>query len=171
MIISKELRRKVWQAGYTNSFWGWSAIAQLPALLEDDESIEKMVSGLYDGGHAVLVATNKRIIFMDKKVMSFKVEDIHYEMVSEVEHRMGIFTARLRLRCLSNNLEITSLSQKNIRAFAMFIDAKVNKIRLNMRTWEEMIENSNTNEGHGSVQLMPSRRSRTIGRYASLRRP
>lgn len=172
MLITKELRRQIWKAGYTNSFWGWSAIAQLPGLLEDDEVIEKITSGLYDAGHAVLIATNKRMIFMDKKVMSFRVEDIHYQMISEVEHRTGFIMAKLRIRCLSNEINLSSLSQKTVREFARYVDTKVNNMRLNMRSWDEILESANQGSNNSSyLRPMTSRRRDALASYANFKRP
>ncbi len=158
----REIVRQLRLVGLNNNLWGWSEIKRLPSVLEDDEQILRAVSGFYQGGHALVIATDKRILFLDGKMMSFKVEDIHYEMVSEVIHVTGIFTAKLRIRCISNEIELTSYAQRNVRDFATFVDAKVNSIRLNMRTWEQMMESAITPE-------MPTGEFRTRAAAAMLR--
>lgn len=140
-----EVRRQLHKAGFTNKYWGWSAIRQLPLILEDDEKIERVATGVYSDGHAVVLATSKRILVLDKKIMSFRAEDIHYETVSEVEHYMGPIAAKLRIHCLSKDFEISSLKHHNIQAFAIYVDQKVNQIRLNMHnvtTWSQMLDPS-----------------------------
>lgn len=139
MTKLREVIRQLRVAGFNNTVWGWSEIKRLPSVLEADEKIEHAVSGFYDGGHALIVATDKRIIFLDAKIMSLRVEDIHYEMVSEVEHFIGIISGKLRIHCLSKKVDISSVSHSNIRNFALYVDGKVNGIRLNMRTWEQMM--------------------------------
>jgi len=137
-----EVRRQLHKAGFTNNYWGWSAIRQLPSLLDSDEVIERVATGMYVGGHAIVLATNKRMLILDKKPMSFRAEDIHYEMISEIEHYLGPLTAKLRIHCLSNDFEITSLRYSNIQSFAIYVDQKVNQTRLNMsnvNAWSQML--------------------------------
>ncbi len=138
-----EVRQQLHSAGFKNKYWGWSAIRQLPMILEADEEIERVVTGIYSDGHAVVLATNKRMIILDKKPMSFRAEDIHYEMVSEVEHYLGPLAAKLRIHCLSKSFEFSSLRHQIVQSFAIHVDQKVNQIRLNMRnvtTWSEMLD-------------------------------
>ncbi len=61
-------------------------------------------------------------------------------MVSEVEHFLGVVSAKLQIHCLSKTVSLVSISHRNVSDFAMYVDAKVNSIRLNMRTWEQMME-------------------------------
>ena len=144
-------------SGFRNNYVGWSALRQLPKIIGDDEEIQAAATGWYDGGVAVIVATSKRIIFLDKKVMSFKVEDIHYEVVSDVQHRLGMFTGRFVLNSASNRVEITSFSQSQIRKLAQFIEARCNDARLNMRTWGEMWQTA-----QGSEQKNPATPARQM---------
>lgn len=142
MVTMKKVVEQLNDVGFRNNFWGWSAIRQLPNILNSNEEIERVVTGFYEGGHAVLIATNQRIILLDKKIMSFRVEEVHYEMVSEVEHFVSVFFSKLKIRCLSNVIELSSVSSRQVSDFALYVDGKVNKVRLNMRTWEKMMEDS-----------------------------
>lgn len=45
---------------------GRKEIKELPSILWEDENIERLVQGFYNGGLGILVATNKRLIFVDK---------------------------------------------------------------------------------------------------------
>ncbi len=146
MANALEVKKQIHQAGFKNNYWGWSAIRQLPMILGNDENVERIATGMYSDGHAVIVATNKRMIILDKKPMSFRAEDIHYEMVVEVEHYIGPFAAKLRIHCMSKSLEFTSLRAEAIQAFAIHVDQKINKTRLNMSnvtTWSHMLESAN----------------------------
>ncbi len=158
MITTREVRRQLRAAGFRNYYWGWSAIYQLPRILEEGEKVERAVSGMYADGYAVMVATNRRILFLDKKPMSFRVEDIHYETITDVEHYLGPLAAKLRIHCLGNkSFELTSFQHRNIQAFAIHADQKANQLRLNMRNvgmWSQMIETDTRTAGQ-SGGLIP----------------
>lgn len=162
----REIIRQLRLVGLTNNVWGWSEIKRLPTVIDEDEKIERAVTGFYEGGHALVLATNKRITFLDAKIMSFRVEDVHYEMVSEVEHFTGIFMARLRIHCLSKQIELSSFAQQSVRDFAVHVDTRVNDMRSNLRTWEQMMEA--TNPELASTQTFRPK-ARTI--YARAKRP
>ncbi len=157
MANTLEVRKQLHLAGFRNNYWGWSAIKQLPMILESDEMIERVVTGMYADGHAVVLATNKRILILDKKPMSFRAEDIHYEMVSEVEHYIGPMAAKLRIHCLSKSFEFTSLKADTVRMFAIHVDKKVNQTRLNMsnvQTWSQMLD-ANTRRRTKKTPTLP----------------
>ena len=157
--------RRLREVGLTNNVWGWSEIKRLPKVLDDDEEIERAVTGFYEGGHALVLSTNKRITFLDAKIMSFRVEDIHYEMVSEVEHFIGILTARLRIHCLSRQIELRSFSQQNVADFAFHVDGRVNEMRANSRSWRHMVESVNSHKLAPRMINSPNRPAYSQVRY------
>ena len=144
MANTLEVRKQLDAAGFKNKYWGWSAIHQLPMLLEDGEVIQRCVSGLYSDGYAIMLATDRRVLFLDKKIMSFRAEDIRYEMVSEVEHYLGPVGAKLRIHCLSKSFEIKSLHHDAVQTFAIYVEQTANQYRLqagvNNATWQQAVE-------------------------------
>ena len=99
MISMPSVQRQLIDAGFKNRFFGWSAIRQLPNIMVEDEIIEKVISGVYEAGYALVIATNRRILFLDKKPASFVVEEVAYDMVSEVEYRINPFSAHITIHC------------------------------------------------------------------------
>lgn len=53
-------------------------IKALPTILWQDEVVKKACSGTYKLDIGLLVATNKRVIFISKTLFSLKVEDFAY---------------------------------------------------------------------------------------------
>jgi hypothetical protein len=159
MISHRELTRQIRLAGFHNTLIGWSAIRQLPVLLDDNEVIQRVVSGLYEGGHGVLVATDKRMIFLDKKIMSCRIEDVHYDMVSDVEHFLGILTARIKVHCISGTIELTSLSHHQVRAMAVFVDARINELRQSRAIWAQMTQQQIPTQAHSVFQTAAPQRT------------
>ena len=118
-------------------------------ILEQGEVIERAASGYYDDGYAVVLATNRRVLFLDKKLMSFRAEDLHYEMISEVEHYLGPMVAVLRVHGLSKPIVLKSLHHSNIQAFAIHVEQKSSDIRFNMQnvqTWANLMERAQSQQ-------------------------
>lgn len=66
----------------------------LPQILHDTEHIEALVYGQYPGGSGMLVATDLRIVFIDRKPGYTHVDEITYDMVSGIAKILsGPFTA------------------------------------------------------------------------------
>lgn len=146
MANALEVRRQLAEAGFRNKRLGWSAVNQLPMLLEDGETIKRVASGTYADGYVVAVATDRRILFLDKKMMSFRVEDIHYEMVSDVEHYLGPFMGVLRIYCVNRSFEVKSMHHTHIQGFALYVEQRAYDTRQNLsnaNTWTQMLDEAN----------------------------
>lgn len=66
----------------------------LHKIIREDESVRAAVYGRYTGGTAMLVATDHRIIFFDKKLLFSKADEVRYEMVSGIENdTQSLFSA------------------------------------------------------------------------------
>lgn len=58
----------------------------LPFMIDEDEHIKGVVYGHYADGTGALVATDKRVIFIDKKFLFVKFDDITFDVISAVSH-------------------------------------------------------------------------------------
>jgi uncharacterized pyridoxamine 5'-phosphate oxidase family protein len=62
-------------------------------LIHDDEHIKGAIYGQYDDGSAMLVATDKRVIFFDKKPLFRTVDELTYDVISGVRViKQGLFS-------------------------------------------------------------------------------
>lgn len=68
-------------------------IKQLPDMLLGNENIKAMTSGLVNGSPWLMICTNKRVLYIDKKVKrAFEIVDIPLDKISSITHsRKGIF--------------------------------------------------------------------------------
>jgi hypothetical protein len=96
----------------------------LPHIIRDDEHIMGTVYGRYKDGRGVLVATDQRIIFLDKKPLFMHNDDIAYDIVSGLTRtRIGpIGTVTLRTR--EGSYKIRTFNQKNAKNFVEHIETK-----------------------------------------------
>ena len=93
---------------------GRREIKDLPNILWDDEPVIGAVQGLYGGGNGLLVATDRRLIFIDRKMLGdrVKVEDFPYNKVSSIQYELKIMSAKITIFASGNKAEIEQVMPK-----------------------------------------------------------
>jgi hypothetical protein len=125
MVSTEVVRRQIKNIGASLPFWYNPEIRELPRIMREGEIIQLMVFGRYEGGTAILCATNYRILLVDKKPMFLTVEDIRYDMVAEVDFAHYFFGATMHLRSFSKDFKFKSFRQIELRKFTSHIQNKV----------------------------------------------
>lgn len=125
--IAEELH----QAGMTN--YGSSKFAShyLPTVIHAGEHIEAAVYGRYkeDGGllgysAGMLIATNRRVIFLDHKPGYTSMDEITYDVVSGVKHTTTGLFSTLTLHTRVADYCIRFANAKGIKKFAEYIESR-----------------------------------------------
>lgn len=80
--VKEELKR----AGITKYGLLKSESRYLPKIMHEDEHIGGVVYGQYGGGSAMLIATDHRVIFLDRKPLFTTTDELTYDIVSGVKH-------------------------------------------------------------------------------------
>ncbi|HOV79342.1 MAG TPA: PH domain-containing protein [Bacillota bacterium] len=108
-------------------FLGRKEIKELPSILWEDELPEKIVQGFYNNGMGILVATNKRLIFIDKGIFSLKVEDFPYDKISSIQYSTGMLSGEIDIFTSGNKAEIKSIVKDQVRPFCEYVRARITK--------------------------------------------
>ncbi|HVY79313.1 MAG TPA: PH domain-containing protein [Solirubrobacterales bacterium] len=119
-----EIRDQISHLDGTSRVLGRKEIKQLPNILWEDERVERIVQGVYNDGLGVLVATNKRLVFVDKGLFGLRVEDFPYDKVSSIEYKTGALTGKITFFASGNKAEIKQVSKGQCRGFAEFVRAR-----------------------------------------------
>ncbi|MFP3595134.1 PH domain-containing protein [Chryseobacterium sp. SIMBA_029] len=89
-------------------------IHALPEVLSENEKIVYLIEGrnkLTDH-HIILVATERRLIFVDKEFMyGLKVEDFSYDKVSSIQYEKSLMLASIDIHISENILEIDNVGK------------------------------------------------------------
>jgi hypothetical protein len=125
MVSTEVVRRQIKNLGASLPFWYNPEIRELPKIMREGEIIQLMVFGRYEGGTALLCATNYRILLVDKKPMFLTVEDIRYDMVAEVDYAHYFLGATMHLRSFSKDFKFKSFRQIELRKFTSHIQNRV----------------------------------------------
>jgi hypothetical protein len=109
-----------------SKFLGFKEIKELPDILWENERIENMISGTYNNGNGILVATNSRLIFVDKGlIFGLKVEDFPLDKITSIQYSTGILLGKLTIFASGNKAIIDNVDKVQVRFFGDFVRNKI----------------------------------------------
>ncbi|MBA3757863.1 PH domain-containing protein [Candidatus Saccharibacteria bacterium] len=96
----------------------------------DHERIVAVVCGRYFGGYAILVATDQRLLLIDKKTLFMTVEDIRYDMISEIDYSSRLFDSTLTIFTINKQHRFTSMKyRQQLRTLTNYVQQRVMELR------------------------------------------
>ncbi len=117
----------------TPAIWGRKEIAELGAIIADNEEMFGLVQGTYNNGQGILVATNKRLIFVDKGLIyGLKVEDFGLDKVSSIQYETGIIFADIKIMASGNTAKIEYVEKGAARSFCEKVRTKLSEPKPNV---------------------------------------
>lgn len=103
----------------------------MPYVLHPGEEIRGIVYGRYkrdDGrliGRGALLATNERVLLLDKKPTYIRLDEVVYDAVSGITYGRVWFTATIMLHTKSGDIKIRTLNQKSAQPFVAAVEASI----------------------------------------------
>lgn len=126
--VSKEALKQVKQELQDKGAVGYDLklpeVQYLPGILRENEHIQGSVFGKYDQGRGVLVATDQRVLFIDKKPLFLHVDEVTYALVGGVTFTKAIFNGYVTLHTRIGDYKLRTFNFKNAANFVDFIEAK-----------------------------------------------
>ena len=114
-------------------------IGELHGILQDGEIPEMLVSGRYNNGDGVLVATDRRAVFVDKGLFgSLKVESFPYAYIRAVESKTGIFMGEINIHTTRGRGQVKDVPKDHVGLFADFLRNKVSQFTDKIRKPREV---------------------------------
>lgn len=122
----REIEMQIKNLDGASKLFGRKEIKELPNILWEDERVEKIVQGFYNNGTGILVATNKRLIFVDKGLLfGIKVEDFPYEKISSIQYSTGMLLGDVTIFTSGNKAKIENIDKKQARDFGDYVRARI----------------------------------------------
>jgi hypothetical protein len=116
MVTRESVEEQLKKIGVNYRGWGRTEMGELPNIILPDEEIYECVNGFYEGGFALIVATNFRVLLIDKKPMRYlTVEDLRFDMINEIDYSHRLFGAQISISTGSKNLRFVSYNQPRLR--------------------------------------------------------
>lgn len=116
MVSQKAVEKQLKRIGFNLHGWGRGELSELPNILLPDEEIYECVNGIYEGGFALLLATDVRVLLVDKKPLNFlTVEDLRFDMINEMDYNHRLIGADISISAGSKVLKFRSYNQPRLR--------------------------------------------------------
>lgn len=118
--IYKELRDAGISKWATRTLEGRS----IPAIIHDDEHIGAAVSGFSETSYVMLIATDRRIIYLDRKPIFTNMDEITYDIVTGVKcNDLGLYSG-VNLHTRLKEFEVRWVNENAARNFVHFIELR-----------------------------------------------
>ncbi len=126
MPTIEEIKNQLENLDGVSKFFGQKEIKELPNILWEDEKLEKLVQGFYSKGNGILVATNKRLIFIDKGLLyGLRVEDFPYDKISSIQYSTGLALGKITIFTSGNKAVIEQIDKGQTKVFAEYVRARI----------------------------------------------
>lgn len=132
-----EIKEELEQLDINPTFFARKEIRELPNILSEDEKIVYLVEGRnkITTHHIILVATDRRLIFVDKEFMyGLKVEDFSYSKISSIQYETELMLASIDIHVSDDIVEIDGVGKYDAELFC-------EKVRNFMSDPEEYFQN------------------------------
>lgn len=96
----------------------------LPQIIHEDEHIEAIAYGKYQKDSGMLIATNRRIIFLDRKPGITNHDEVSYDMVSGVARDSAGLYSTITLHTRVRDYSLSFVRQKPALRFVEYIEEK-----------------------------------------------
>ena len=141
-------------------------IKELQQILMDHEKIVTLSQGRYFGGYALLVATDLRILLIDKKMLFLTVEDIRYDMISEIDYSARLLDASVSIFTVNKQHKFTSYKNKHhLRQLTSYAQRRIMELRQYPHQDSFQLQNNQMQQPMASFQ--PSQQHQVAQPYQS----
>ena len=106
-------------------------LTRLPSVLMEGEIPDAVVSGIQGLGWGLLVATNRRLMWVDKGLVTFRVEEIRSDSISAVNAKTGIVGGEVEVRYYESWRIINFIPNADVHRIANAIMARVEEAKSN----------------------------------------
>jgi hypothetical protein len=129
MVTLQEVEKQLDAIGANNRYWGRAEVVELQHILVPGEKITACLNGRYQGGFATFVVTDQRLLLVDKKLFYLTVEDMRYDMISEVDFGAQLLSGTLKVCTPTKTLTFTSFKPRVLRQVSSYIQEHVMRVR------------------------------------------
>lgn len=129
MVTLQEVEKQLEAIGANSKFWGRAEIVELQHILVPGERVQACLNGRYQGGFATFVATDQRLLIVDKKLFSLAIEDMRYDMISEVDFGAQLLSGTIKVCTPTKNLTFTTYKPQVLRQVTSYIQQRVMQVR------------------------------------------
>lgn len=133
MPTLEEIQTQIRNLDGFETFLGRKEIKELPNILWENETVENVIQGTYNNGNGILVATNRRLVFVDKGILyGLKVEDFAYDKISSIQYETGMLFGKLTIFTSGNKAIVSNVLKAKVRVFGDWVRARISAQKENV---------------------------------------
>jgi len=130
MVHPSIIEARLGELRFRSSRWFRAEVLELQHILMDHEKIIALACGRYFGSFALLVATDQRLLIIDKRVFFMNYEDIRYDMISEIDFNSQVYNATLSAFTVNKTHKFTTYKYKRqLREITNYIQLRIAQLR------------------------------------------
>jgi|GEM_PF-1080159 len=118
MVTLAAIDEQLKQANCPIRVWGRSEVRELCDILLPGETIAQAVNGQYEAGFGMLVATDFRVLLIDKKPKYLTLKDIRFDMITELDFSARLIDSSIKVH--TPNRELRFVGYNNVRMRRLF---------------------------------------------------
>ena len=119
---SLRVRTELRDAGVSRYGFARFDIRHLPTIISPDEHISAVVYGLSEGNSMLLAATDRRIIYLNKKPLFIDQDDITYDVVGGISFGHAGLGTTVTLHTRIRDYKVRTFNRKAAQNFVQFIE-------------------------------------------------
>lgn len=149
MVTLATVEQQLKAVGCNFRYWGRPEVRELCEILLPGETIAQAVNGQYEGGFALLCATDFRVLLVDKKPKYLTLKDIRFDMITELDFAGRMMNSTIRIYTPNKELRFTTPSNRRLRKLFTYTQHKVMEIRNHfmMQQFQQQHDMKNTPPG------------------------
>ncbi len=138
MVTQNSVTAQLKRIGFNEHAWGRAEVRELPNIILPDEEIFECVNGIYEGGFALLVATDVRVLLIDKKPLNYlTVEDLRFDMINEIDYNHRAFGAYVDITTGNRELKFRSYNRQRLRKLINHVQHRMAEIKKKQDSHQE----------------------------------
>lgn len=116
------VRQQLINLGVTKTGLMRSEARYLPKIIHPTETIGGVVYGRHPEGLAMLIATDKRVIYLNKNPLFTNMDEVTYDVVSGVRHSKAGLATTVTLHTRIKDYPIRSFNNRCASGFVHYIE-------------------------------------------------
>lgn len=125
MHTSDYIHNQLLKAGAPARILAKPEVRHLPKIIDPNERIEAFLHGTHTSGFGFLIATDRRLLFIDKKFVDLQVDDIPYDQLSGIEYESGVVFGKVTVFAKAKNFQFRWVRKDFIAPFVRVVEHKM----------------------------------------------
>ena len=131
MVEFSKIQAQLSKVGYKTRLFNRAEVKELCSVLHEDEEILHATNGYYEGGFSLLVATDHRLLLVDRKPMFLTLDSIAYSMIQEVSFNYRLLNSTIHIYTSNKCLDFNSWNHTQIRSILTVTQRAMRELKNN----------------------------------------